>query len=75
MRGMEKKEDFEGICARFGPCVCALVRAFLRGCLGSPGIKCRWMSHRFIPIPVISYLRGAEGRGGDEDSTRTKGEE
>ena len=34
----------------------------------SPGIKCRWMSHRFIPIPVISYLRGAaEGA--------TKGEE
>lgn len=34
-------------------------RVPLRGYSSSPGIKCGWMSHRFIPIPVISYLRGA----------------
>lgn len=55
---------------RIWRCLCAfwrigvLVRAPLRGCLGSSGIKCRWMSHRFIPIPVISYLRVAEEEGG-----------
>lgn len=49
-------------------CLCSSRGAFLRQYSSSGGIKCRWMSHRFIPIPVISYLRSAaEGA--------TKGEE
>lgn len=38
----------------------------------SPGIKCGWMSHRFIPIPVISYLRGA-AQGVTKGEERTEG--
>jgi len=62
MRSGEEGRLWRCLCAfRF---VCVLIFAFLRGCLGPPGIKCRWMSHRFIPIPVISYLRGTEKRRG-----------
>lgn len=67
MRGVEKKEDFDGICVRFGSCVRLYARFCVGVLVGSPGIKCRWMSHRFIPIPVISYLCGAEERGYHED--------
>ena len=55
-------------------CLCELgrerarLRALLREYSSSPGIKCGWMSHRFIPNPVISYRRGG-GEGA------TKGEE
>lgn len=63
LQGREKRPMAEWVCLR------ARSSPELR-CeySSSGGIKCRWMSHRFTPIPVISYLRSAaEGA--------TKGEE